>query len=144
MTLEQFKHLAETWGADIARWPRTMRAPARRLVEQSDEARLALGEARGLDAALALLDRAVSRRRAEDAAFGVLGRIAAAEMAAAAKPSWREMWLGWPLALGSFSLSAALGVALALVLLNISDPARDGAPLLTAILDAGNLSVTVQ
>lgn len=53
MTVERFRELAETYGGDLARWPTEDRAAARRLLETSLPARVALAEARRLDTLLA-------------------------------------------------------------------------------------------
>ncbi|WP_448205248.1 hypothetical protein [Azospirillum sp. sgz302134] len=65
MTIARFRHLAEAYGADIARWPAAERAVAAALLSTSDEARRALEQARALDSWLALAAPAVDDAQAE-------------------------------------------------------------------------------
>jgi hypothetical protein len=52
LTITRFQVLAESYGADLQRWPRESRAEAERLLAVSSEARRVLAEARILDAAI--------------------------------------------------------------------------------------------
>ena len=50
LTLERFRSMTESYGADPDRWPEQARADARALLSASEEARTMLDEARVLDA----------------------------------------------------------------------------------------------
>jgi hypothetical protein len=52
MTLERFKSLADSYGADLDRWPEDIRQDARGLLDSSHAARAILAQARVLDEAL--------------------------------------------------------------------------------------------
>jgi hypothetical protein len=52
LTLRQFAALAESYGAELERWPQQLRGDARTLLEESPAARTLLDKARSLDAAL--------------------------------------------------------------------------------------------
>jgi hypothetical protein len=52
LTIKRFQVLAESYGADLQRWPQQSRAEAERLLTVSSEARRVLAEARILDAAI--------------------------------------------------------------------------------------------
>jgi hypothetical protein len=52
LTIRRFQVLAESYGADLQRWPQQSRAEAQRLLTVSSEARQLLAEARILDAAI--------------------------------------------------------------------------------------------
>jgi hypothetical protein len=69
MTLQEFTRHAETWGADIARWPQSVRAEAMRIAAAPEAEAILAGERRldailhdGVqDAAPARVDRAIHR-----------------------------------------------------------------------------------
>jgi len=52
MTLKRFRKLADSYGADLRRWPERLRPEARRLVESSAQAREIIGRAGELDDAI--------------------------------------------------------------------------------------------
>ena len=52
LTIKRFQVLAESYGADLQRWPQESRTEAERLLAVSSEARQALAAARILDAAI--------------------------------------------------------------------------------------------
>jgi hypothetical protein len=52
LTLGRFRALAQSYGADLRRWPEEMRGEAEALLNVSGEARAVLDEARKLDAAI--------------------------------------------------------------------------------------------
>lgn len=49
MTPKRFRVLADSYGADLQRWPESLRAQARALLETSAQARAAIARARELD-----------------------------------------------------------------------------------------------
>jgi hypothetical protein len=49
LTLERFRSMTESYGADLARWPEQARADARALLSDSSDARALLEEAGALD-----------------------------------------------------------------------------------------------
>jgi hypothetical protein len=52
MTLERFRALADSYGADLQRWPEQLRPRARTLLESSAQAREIIAAARELDEAI--------------------------------------------------------------------------------------------
>ncbi|MGH8202134.1 MAG: hypothetical protein ACREVO_17495 [Steroidobacteraceae bacterium] len=52
MTLERFRTLAESYGADLQRWPEQLRSQAGQLLDSSAEAREIIATARELDEAI--------------------------------------------------------------------------------------------
>jgi hypothetical protein len=124
MTLERFRTLADSYGADLQRWPERVRPQALTLLESSAQAREIVARAKDLDDALAA---AAAARRARlgfgdgaDAALvrlrnGVAARMAQTDPATAAAaggnrlptraagPPWRMRWIG---------LATAAGVAI--------------------------------
>jgi hypothetical protein len=53
MTLRRFRTLADSYGADLQRWPESLRRQARDLLDSSAEAQAVMSRARELDAAVA-------------------------------------------------------------------------------------------
>jgi hypothetical protein len=102
LTLRRFKALADSYGAELRRWPDDLRGEAEAFLKVSPQARTLLAEARKLDAAIGMANAA------EDAGFwppgeqgaalarlrsGVAGRIASSSVRkSATRP------LGWVLA----------------------------------------------
>lgn len=58
MTLERFRTLADSYGADLQRWPEQLRPQARALLESSTQAREIIALAGELDEAIAVAGRA--------------------------------------------------------------------------------------
>ena len=88
LTRRRFRALAESYGANLQRWPEHVRADAQALLERSREARECLADARKLDAAIDAVgaqhprpDAALERLRA-----GVAARIVSIE------PSTDRRW----------------------------------------------------
>jgi hypothetical protein len=52
MTLKRFRVLADSYGADLQRWPQEMRGPARTFLSASPEGRAILDEAHAIDDAI--------------------------------------------------------------------------------------------
>lgn len=86
LTLERFRSMTGSYGADLERWPEQARADARTLLAASEEARTMLDEARVLDALIETTrtqeDGLLWRPGEQDAALerlrsGVAARIAA-------------------------------------------------------------------
>ena len=95
MTLRRFRALAQSYGAELHRWPREERGAAQALLESSEEARALLAQERSLDAAIS----AASPRgaQAQDAALarlrsGVAARIATEDIRAQ-QPGGLFSWL---------------------------------------------------
>jgi hypothetical protein len=96
--IELFRAMAASYGADLERWPTALRDEARRLAQTSEAARLALDEARTIDAALDAASvqpdepaAALARLRA-----GVAARIAAAP----ARPVGLARFAAWLMQFG--------------------------------------------
>jgi hypothetical protein len=133
MTLEDFRRLAETWGADIGRWPPESRAPARRLAGTPAAAHV-LAEAARLDALMAARPP-VSRARAERAAHAVALRLAA-DGGGRAVGLWRRLSSGWLVPAASIACSALIGISLAMAL----PSPDDGQIVLGMIFDSGSMA----
>lgn len=58
MTLERFRTLADSYGADLQRWPEPLRLQARALLESSTQAREIIALAAELDEAITVAGRA--------------------------------------------------------------------------------------
>ena len=86
LTLEGFRAMAESYGADLRRWPEQSRGDAEALLETAAaEARAILAEARTLDGALARADAMLRLPGGEDAALARLRARVAARIAAPAE-----------------------------------------------------------
>ncbi|KIZ42322.1 MULTISPECIES: hypothetical protein [Rhodopseudomonas] len=109
MTLDQFSQLAQIWGGDIERWPRSVQDAARRIAADAAGAAI-LAEQAGHDRLFAT-PPAIAAERSAAASFAVLQRIAASDRRL---PWWRR--LAPPSSLvqaGSLACSALLGVWMA-------------------------------
>ena len=113
LTLGRFKALADSYGADLRRWPDEARGEARALLNVSAEARALLDEALALDeaidAASAGEDAVLWQPGGEDAALarlrsGVAARIAASTRRGAA----RQRFAGVPARGGDGALALYL------------------------------------
>jgi hypothetical protein len=103
LTLRRFRAMAESYGADLQRWPDALRSEAQALARGSAEARAVLDEARALDEAVAAAgareDTALLwQPGAQDAALarlrsGVAGRIG--HRPADRHFGWRLAIAGW-------------------------------------------------
>jgi hypothetical protein len=136
MTLDDFKQHAEIWGGDLARWPAALQPAARSLAE-TPEARAVLAEAAAFDALLCRAGCPIAERRADDACFRVLSRIAA--MTEAARAPLADGLFRWLMPLGGMAVSAALGVAAA----HMTAPAtasHNGSVLVSQIVDSGSVA----
>jgi hypothetical protein len=115
MTLRRFRTLADSYGADLQRWPERVRPQAHGLLRSSAQAQQIIARARELDEAIAAAGVARSERlwsgdRADAVLVrlrnGVAARIApaapAAAIAARSAP-WRVRWI---------SLATAASVAI--------------------------------
>jgi hypothetical protein len=98
MTLGRFRALADSYGADLQRWPEDEREAAWALLRNSPEAHALLGDASALDKAFAA---ASAREQAmlwepdgPDAALARLRSGVAARLTASAVPR-RRWWPGW-------------------------------------------------
>lgn len=60
MTMRRFRTLANSYGADLERWPEDEREPAQTLLAASEKARALVGSERSRDAVFASLARTVS------------------------------------------------------------------------------------
>ena len=136
MTLDEFKQHAEIWGADIARWPAPLQSKAQALAG-TPQGRHILADAEAFDAVLRCTVPEVEGRRADDAVFHVLARVAQADDARHGPIG--EGLLRWLMPIGSMAVSAALGVAAA----HMTQPAtanHGGVVLVSQILDSGSFA----
>jgi len=105
MTLERFRALAASYGADLRRWPQDEVDQARELLAGSEQARGLLEEEGVLDAAIERAERAPAGGEA-----AALGRLRSALAARIAEPrGWRIGWLGF-VASGAVAIAAGVFV----------------------------------
>jgi hypothetical protein len=135
MTLDEFRELAEAWGADIARWPEHLRASAGELGRQP-EAMAVLAEAERFDCLISAAKPKVSADRVNQAVVSVAALVAADGRPRGFHAVFLRPW--WLVPAASFSTAAVLGLSLGLMKpLNTLRGSSD-APVLTMILDAGS------
>lgn len=109
MTLDEFRDQAEIWGGDLRRWPPAHREAAQRL-SLTPEGAAILAQASALDALIAPVAPEISERRAADAAYAVMARLAKENapqrrgLAFLRLPHWLMPGTG-------FAAAAALGIA---------------------------------
>jgi hypothetical protein len=121
MTLKRFNALADSYGADLRRWPERARPQARALLESSAEAQASIARARELDEAMAAAAAARgeslwSGDRPEAALMrlrtGVAARISSGNSGMASdRPSIRTVSRA-PRRLGWIGLATAASVAI--------------------------------
>ncbi len=115
VTLRQFKVLAESYGADLHRWPAELRKEAEALLAVSPDARAALAAERvldeAIDAARAQQDAALWPPGMEDAALARLRSSVAARIAASPARHRAAPGRGARVLSGSWALSLLLGPA---------------------------------
>lgn len=154
MTLRRFRKLADSYGADLQRWPERLRAQALALLAASAEARSVIAQARELDevitaAAGARRDRLWGGESADRALHRLRARVAertrVAACAGAGAAPWMESgaarrsrpqrvrWIGFATAAG---LAVMAGLALG-ILYSPSAPPQD----LTALLQPAPLQL---
>ena len=135
MTLDEFRELAESWGADIARWPEHVRVSAAELARQP-EAMAILADAERFDRLISVAKPNVLADRVDQAIINVVTRVAADGRPAGSKRVF--LWPRWLIPAASFATAAVLGVSLGLMKpLNTLRSLNDTA-MLTIILDAGS------
>jgi hypothetical protein len=135
MTLDEFKLLAEAWGADVGRWPEHTRAAAAGLA-RGPEAAAILAAAGEIDRLVIEGKPEVSAARIDQAIFGVVSATAAEPPRTASRRilSLRR----WLIPAASFASAAVVGVSLGVVRpLNMPQSSSD-ATALTMILDTGS------
>jgi len=101
LTFKRFVELAESYGADLQRWPKEPRAAAEALLAVSPEARRLLIDARSVDEAIEAHDNRVTPTDEEQRAavarirYGVKRELASASICARSEPSvgWISRWL---------------------------------------------------
>jgi hypothetical protein len=132
MTLDEFKALAEIWGADIARWPDHLRCAAE-MVAGTSEAAAILADAGELDQLIVASKPQVSADRVDRAMFNVVTMIA--------DRSHRTVLGGilsprrWIIPAASIVGAAILGISLGIV-----EPLKTSThhTVLAMVLDAGS------
>jgi|SRR6185312_12213306 len=76
MTLRRFRTLADSYGADLQRWPQRLRGQALALLDSSAEARAVISRAKELDDAIAAAGAArLERLRGGESADAALHRL---------------------------------------------------------------------
>jgi hypothetical protein len=135
LTLRRFRTMADSYGADLLRWPDGARAEAQALLKASPAARALLDEARTLDDAIEAAgtseDAVLWEPDGQDAAMARLRSGVEARIAASAerRPSFRRT--GWALALHTRWVGMATGGGFAIMAglligaMYTSDPATD-------------------
>jgi hypothetical protein len=135
MTLEEFRVLADAWGADIRRWPPRLRTAAADLAG-GPEAAAILAEAKRIDRLIIGGKPNASSDRINQAIFGVIAAIAGKPQRAASR-NIRGL-RRWLIPAASFASAAVLGASLGLVRPLNMPPSSSGAAALTMILDTGS------
>lgn len=136
MRLEEFRRLAETWGADIDRWPADARGEARKIAA-TDEGGTILEIERELDF-VASAPPQVSRKRAQRAAHAVILQLTA-ETKRQRPTEWLSRISTWLVPSASLACSVMLGVAIAM-----SSPYGDSEMgqnvILSSLFDSGSMA----
>lgn len=133
MRLEEFRRLAETWGADIDRWPADARGEARKIAATGEGGTI-LELERKLDMVVGAPAQ-VSRERAERAAHAVILQLAV-EMERKRPTEWLSRIPAWLVPSASLACSVMLGVALAM-----SSPNGDAENvILSSLFDSGSMA----
>jgi hypothetical protein len=133
MTLDEFRELAEAWGADIARWPEHLRASAGELAREPDAAAV-LAEAERFDGLIRAAKPKVSADRVNQAVVNVAALVAAESRRKGFHGVFLRPW--WLMPAASFATAAVLGVSLGLMKPFNTPHGSNDAPVITMILDA--------
>lgn len=152
MTLKRFRTLADSYGADLRRWPERLRPQARTLIESSAEAQEIIAGARELDEAITAADSTRSERlwsgdrpeaalvRLRNSVTARIGPPAAAASAADAAPiraargaPGRVRWIG-------LATAASVAILAGVVLGIVYSPAASHQDLL-ALLQPGPIQL---
>jgi hypothetical protein len=121
MTMKRFRALADSYGADLQRWPEQMRPQARALLDSSAEAQDIVARARRVDEAIAAAGAERSGRlwsgdRPEAALVRLRNNVAARIRPAAATPAARGIRARTPRGarhrMGWLGLATAASVAI--------------------------------
>lgn len=132
LTMRRFCMLAESYGADLRRWPDKTRDHAQALLDVSVEARAILDAARALDDAIALHDAGRPPSWDEEAMLARLRAGVATQIAAGRSPARRLVWASaeWPLPfmLRWLGMATAGGLAITLGLVIGLTTARPPTP----------------
>lgn len=132
MTLEEFARHAEVWGADITRWPKTVRTQAAKMASLPD-AKAILAAQRRLDRLLADAVPEVEQARIDRAVYAVVTRLAEE----APRRRLTDLLPGWLIPATGFACAVVLG-ALAALSGPLADTGHeDMRAVLTMIFDAG-------
>lgn len=143
MTLRRFRALADSYGADLQRWPETERDAARALLRRSPAAESALAAAQRLDAAIAAAssqEHAATWQPGEaDAALARLRSGVASGISASARrrPTAPRGWTlatlqhrvrFWPTGVASVAASGAIAIMAGVLIgtLYNAEPPPDG------------------
>lgn len=132
MTLDEFKALAEMWGAETGRWPEHVRAAAATLAG-TPEAAAILADAGELDQLIVAAKPRVSVDRVDRAMFNVITMIADSGHRKAPGGILLPRW--WLIPAASIACAAILGTSLGI--LKPLETSRHRT-VLTMVLDAGS------
>lgn len=128
MTLDEFRALAETWGADTSRWPE----PADATLGETSEAVAILADAGKLDRLIIAAKPQVSANRIDRATFNVAMMIGSGHRSTVSRllsPRW------WLVPAASIACAAILGTWLGIVKPLETSRHRT---VLSMVLDAGS------
>jgi len=156
MTLKRFRALAQSYGADLQRWPQEERGAAEELSGSSEEAHTLLVQERALDEAIAAAtapqDAQHGPQSERDAALVRLRAKVAARLAvgkAQAKPVGRLSWLlgtashSSPVRVRRFGLATGgvFAIIAGLLIGGLSGPAPAPVGALSALLQPATLDI---
>jgi hypothetical protein len=134
MTLDEFTRYAETWGADIARWPERLRTEAMQLAASPQGATI-LRRERALDTILHAGAQEVTQARIDRAIQRVVTTLAAERP----RPRLANGWSRWLIPAAGLACAVGIG-ALAATIGPLADSGAEDAPsVLTMILDMNSL-----
>jgi hypothetical protein len=131
MTLDEFKALAQTWGANIAGWPEHLQ-PAAATLAATSEAAAILADAGKLDQLIVSAKPEVSPDRVDRAMFNVITMIADSGSGKAVNRILSPRW--WLVPAASIACAAVLGSSLGIIK-PLEMPRHR--TVLTMVLDAG-------
>ena len=139
MTIDEFRQLAEAWGADIARWPPHRRRAAEKLAHTPAAATI-LEEEQRLDRLIAMSAPEIDADRINRAAFNVATAIAADGERTTPAMSKLARW--WLVPSASFACAAVVGISLGVTLpLSSLQRSADARNVLSAVLDIDSLEL---
>jgi hypothetical protein len=136
MIEDEFRNLAEVWGADVTRWPGAVQGEAKSFAATRTGQDI-LAEMISFDNVLLAVVPDVSDRRAGEVRMRVLLQIA--QEPENGRRGFADAALRWFMPSAGLAMAAGLGVAAA-ILVPPPGVSSEGAVLISAILDSGTFA----